>query len=430
MSGNEKYCSNCCKNIEASKFFLHERMCSINVKKCPKCNKPFTIEDLEDHINEEHGEAECEFCKKKYPKLELEKHKKKCDHKMVPCSFCELEVLLGELKEHQKSCGAITEPCALCGRYIQRKDMENHIIQGCPPPKNDRRSVDVIHNSNNKLSLNSNTNNINYNYYPINDFIYEDFFNEDNKAKIDIKMHNNHNKPNLQIRPASGKKLLNENAKKNILGNNYSSKTNNLNLINDNKKDDINNIISNNNKKEDKNNVISNNNKNSTNKIPTNTKYGKSNLNQKKSNKDNKNYNNYMNKQNNEKGAIPLKPNKNNSISDNPRYNNIKSSGKNTSKPAFAHNLSKGSLNNNLKTSKNKNSDEEFRKSREKFTFQNAKNLEKVHLNDEIKKIQKLNNHKGIINDEDYIANFNFGEVDDQLMQQAIEQSLKEQIKK
>ena len=91
-------------------------------------------------------------------------------------------------------------------------------------------------------------------------------------------MHNNHNKPNLQIRPASGKKLLNENAKKNILGNNYSSKTNNLNLINDNKKDDINNIISNNNKKEDKNNVISNNNKNSTNKIPTNTKYGKSNL--------------------------------------------------------------------------------------------------------------------------------------------------------
>ena len=70
MSENAtKYCSNCCQNIEAAKFFLHERMCSINVKKCPKCNKPFTIEDLEDHMKEVHTDVECEFCKKKYPKL-------------------------------------------------------------------------------------------------------------------------------------------------------------------------------------------------------------------------------------------------------------------------------------------------------------------------------------------------------------------------
>ena len=94
------YCSNCCQNIESSKFFLHERMCLINIKKCPKCNKPFTIEDLEDHINKEHGETECEYCKKKFPNLEIDNHKKICDSKMVPCSYCELAVLLGELKEH------------------------------------------------------------------------------------------------------------------------------------------------------------------------------------------------------------------------------------------------------------------------------------------------------------------------------------------
>ena len=41
------------------------------------------------------------------------------------------------------------------------------------------------------------------------------------------------------------------------------------------------------------------------------------------------------------------------------------------------------------------------------------------------------NINKRIINDEDFIANFNFGEVDDeQLMQHVIEQSIKDQMKK
>ena len=69
MSENAtKYCSNCCQNIEANKFFLHQRMCTLNVKKCPKCNKPFTSGDLEDNINDFHVEVECEFCKVKYSK--------------------------------------------------------------------------------------------------------------------------------------------------------------------------------------------------------------------------------------------------------------------------------------------------------------------------------------------------------------------------
>ena len=126
----EKYCSNCCKNINATTFFLHERMCSINVKKCPKCNKPFTVDDLEDHIKEVHTEIECEFCKKKFLKSEIDNHKKRCDSKMVPCSYCEMDVLLGELKEHQKTCGAITEPCIKCNRYIQRKNMDKHLMDG------------------------------------------------------------------------------------------------------------------------------------------------------------------------------------------------------------------------------------------------------------------------------------------------------------
>ena len=41
------------------------------------------------------------------------------------------------------------------------------------------------------------------------------------------------------------------------------------------------------------------------------------------------------------------------------------------------------------------------------------------------------NNNKRLITDDDYMANFNFGEVDDeQLLQQVIEQSLKDGKKK
>ena len=413
-----KYCSNCCQDIDEAKFFLHERMCSLNVKKCPKCNKPFTLEDLEDHMNEEHVDIECEYCKKKFPKAEIEKHKKRCDSRMVQCTYCELEVLLGEIKEHQKSCGAITELCPICQRYIQRKDMDNHLIEGCPPPKNDRRSVDVVHNSNSKNLLDTNkNNNIINNYNPIN-FNPEDILKENIKGKVDIKIHNNINKPNLGIRPSSGKKILNDNIKKNM--SNLGGKKNN-----NHEKDSINNIINNKNntKAAVKAGAINNFNNNINNNNKTKT-------------------NNYMNKHSNNKGPITVKPVGNNISNNNKkkelnssRYNlnnnNNKNIGKINAKPSFATNLSKGNL--NLKSSRdgNKKSDEEFRKTREKLNFPEAKKIEKLNLNKDVKNSKNSYQQKGIINDEDYIANFNFGEVDDdQLLQQVIEQSLKAQNKK
>ena len=145
-------------------------------------------------------------------------------------------------------------------------------------------------------------------------------------------------------------------------------------------------------------------------------------------------YDNYINKQNISKEAVPLKQINNNININNDNKNNLNNTRynnrKNSNKPSFATNLSKGNLNTNSKKMQDKISDEEFRKSREKFHFQNAKNLEKGHLNKELNNIN-INNKKGIINDEDYLANFNFGDVDDeQLIQQAIEQSIIDQAKK
>ena len=316
MSGTDsKVCSNCGQSIDASKFFLHERMCSLNIKKCPKCNKPFTVDELEEHIEEAHGEVECEFCKKKFPKIEIENHKKKCDSKMVPCRYCELDILLSEIKEHQNICGAITEPCQKCRRYIQRKEMEKHLLEGCPKPKNDKRSVEVIHNSNNKYLLDNNQNNY-YNYFPINDFIYEDILDE-NKGKIDIKVNNNI-KSNSLARPASTKKVQKNNTRKN---------KNKIGMNKNNKEyNDINEII---NKKN-----ISNHNKNNlnhNNKISENLKISanKNSINEDK-NKNNNNKNNI-----NDKGNIFIKPATKSKVPINPNsnyFNNTKNITKNISK--------------------------------------------------------------------------------------------------
>ena len=400
MSKTEtKYCSNCCQNIEASKFFLHERMCSQNVKKCPHCNKPFTIEDLDDHIEEAHGESECEYCKRKFPNSDIDKHRKKCDSKLVPCAYCEMLIALGEIKEHQAICGAITEPCPQCGRFVQRKELETHIMEGCPPPKNDRRSVEVTHNNNSKLSLNNKNDNLYNNYNPINNFNPDDFLNEFDTGKVDIKINSNYNKPKLPIRPPSGKKILNDNARKLLNSKNANTnRENNINIIN--------NELSNDKKDKER---LSNKNIN--------------NINNNNSNK----FGNYMNRQNDNKGAIPLKPIKDSkNIPNTSRYGNFNNNNKNTkrsSKPAFATNMSKTSLNSRKTT--DKTSDEEFRKTREKFTFQNAKNIEKYHLN---QNAIKMNNSKGFLNNDNFVGDFNFGEIDDeqQLLQQVIEQSLKD----
>ena len=426
----EKYCSNCCKNINAATFFLHERMCSINVKKCPKCNKPFTIVDLEEHIQEVHSEVECEYCKKKFSKGEIENHKKRCDSKMVPCSYCELNVLLGELKEHQKTCGSITEPCIKCKRYIQRKDMDKHLMDGCPPPKNDRRSVDVIRNDNRTAigkNINSIYNNINNNFIPINinDYVPDEIFFENDNKKLDVKIHENMKKPDLQIRPPSGKKILNEKARKsssNIGNTNINNKINEINLNN--------NII---NKKETEVKPINkNNNKNTQIKKPIRKEPEKAKTNI--YHKDKKN--DYLNKRNNaNKQAILIKPiekekednkNKININNTNSRYTNRDNKKKLSSKPNF--NITKGSM----KVSKEKENEEEFRKTRDKLTFKEAKNIANKNMNSNTKINNNIKETKKIIDDEDYIANFNFGDVneEDQLMQEIIEKSLKDQKNK
>ena len=119
-------CPNCDQEIENAKYFLHERMCSLNVKKCPKCNKPFNIDDLNEHIKLVHSYIICDLCNNKFLNCEIEKHKKNCVYRLFPCRYCELSVLLKELEEHENVCGSTTQKCPTCGLYIEKKKFENH----------------------------------------------------------------------------------------------------------------------------------------------------------------------------------------------------------------------------------------------------------------------------------------------------------------
>lgn len=123
------FCQNCSQYIESSKFFLHERMCSQNVKKCPKCNKPFNIDDLDEHYKQEHSYIICDLCNMKFPQGQIEKHKANCDYRFVSCKYCELNVIFLELEEHENVCGSTTQKCEKCDLYIEKKNFANHICQ-------------------------------------------------------------------------------------------------------------------------------------------------------------------------------------------------------------------------------------------------------------------------------------------------------------
>ena len=129
MSSSEEtiLCPNCDQNIEKAKFFLHERMCSLNVKKCPKCNKPFNNDDLNEHIKSEHTYIVCDLCNIKFPNSIIEEHKNNCSCRLVPCKYCELNVMFKELEEHENICGSTTEKCLKCGLYIEKKNIAKHI---------------------------------------------------------------------------------------------------------------------------------------------------------------------------------------------------------------------------------------------------------------------------------------------------------------
>ena len=121
------------KEIPENKFMLHEPFCLRTVKRCRLCEEIINIDDEEDHMNDNHKEIQCIFCKRKIPENLIQLHHENCGEKPAECAYCTLNLVQKEKKDHEYVCGAKTEYCQNCRQYIPIRDFEIHLIQSCFP---------------------------------------------------------------------------------------------------------------------------------------------------------------------------------------------------------------------------------------------------------------------------------------------------------
>ena len=140
-------CQNCGKEIESFKMVLHERFCSLNVRKCSFCNEPIQIDEYPEHKNLKHTDLNCEKCGKKFPADKYNSHLKSCSKKLIECKFCGLFLEQDDLTEHEYQCGSKTVQCDYCGLNIPQMEYDLHLEYTCKikqkfdnPEKNENSS--------------------------------------------------------------------------------------------------------------------------------------------------------------------------------------------------------------------------------------------------------------------------------------------------
>ena len=124
-------CSNCDKEIDTSKFFLHERYCAINVRKCSICQEPIQKDEYEEHKIIDHPKPKCEFCQLELSNEDLEEHKKNCTKKLYECQYCGLYMNKNELNDHEYQCGSKTIKCEFCGENVIKTTYDLHLEYAC-----------------------------------------------------------------------------------------------------------------------------------------------------------------------------------------------------------------------------------------------------------------------------------------------------------
>ena len=120
-------CNNCKCEIEEYKKFLHERLCSQNIKYCDICKEGIIKEEYEEHCLEHNNKKEEEI------KINTEEEKnslslKKVQSSKIGCQYCGFFLSFDELTEHEEICGSRTTECKICKKFVVIKNFENHIL--------------------------------------------------------------------------------------------------------------------------------------------------------------------------------------------------------------------------------------------------------------------------------------------------------------
>ncbi|KFW85369.1 XIAP-associated factor 1, partial [Manacus vitellinus] len=127
MTGENRFCKNCKRDVSAANFSLHEAHCMRFLTLCPECDEPVAQKDMEDHQTEAHKQIRCRLCHQSMQQYKLEHHEnKECQKRTMKCTICDLEIPFNKLQEHLDTCASRTERCQECNKYIMYKDQHKH----------------------------------------------------------------------------------------------------------------------------------------------------------------------------------------------------------------------------------------------------------------------------------------------------------------
>ena len=174
-------CSNCDKDIDSNIFFLHERFCSINVRKCSICKEPIQKDEYEEHKLLDHPNPKCKFCHLTFSSSELENHILNCQKKLFECKYCGLFMNKNELNDHEYQCGSKTMKCEYCGENVIKTTYDLHLEYECEKYNKSEKNSDKENGSYDIINRRKNEDN--------NKKIKKDKHNLDKKEENNLKVN-------------------------------------------------------------------------------------------------------------------------------------------------------------------------------------------------------------------------------------------------
>ena len=176
-------CLNCGKDIETYKMVLHERFCSLNVRKCSICEEPVQIDEYNEHKILKHSEKSCEKCGKKFPASQFIAHLKSCSKKLIECQYCGLPMEPNEIKEHEYQCGGKTINCEFCKEIVTKANYDLHLQYTCKEKLKNNSNENNENKRNNSINKEDILKNEKKDLYKINEIISKNAKNNNNYKK-------------------------------------------------------------------------------------------------------------------------------------------------------------------------------------------------------------------------------------------------------
>ena len=124
------------KEIEETKFMLHEAFCTRSNKYCPDCNEAFHIAEYDEHLKNHNNKNQKEIKNSSDNQNTNTQTTKitndnsnlhRIQSNRIDCNYCGLQISESEKKEHESMCGARSEICEYCNQKFLVKQMKTHL---------------------------------------------------------------------------------------------------------------------------------------------------------------------------------------------------------------------------------------------------------------------------------------------------------------